>query len=612
MDANQGLSEEQQHYLQGFVSGADLARNGRGLPTFARTLFGDGNGNGNGSGATAAALPAAEALPSGPEAIHFQAQNRVVAEGKKLCPEEEAKRQRFPLDRWDELAGRAEKGQFPKGQDVLLTKYFGLFYVAPAQDSYMCRLRFPGGIVSTHQFRAVADIAEHCGGGYTHATTRANLQVREIGAGDAVRVLTALQDVGIVPRGSGSDNIRNITASPTAGIDPLELIDTRPLAKELHYYILNHREMYGLPRKFNIGFDGGGAIAVLEETNDIGFSAVRVAQGKSVPAGVYFRMALGGITGHQDFARDTGVLLEPAECVAAAAAVVRVFIENGDRTDRKKARMKYVLDRWGLEKYIEETEKHLPGPFRRFPLEECETRPPVVRGGHIGFHPQKQPGRVYVGVVLPVGRMSCDQMRGLAAIADRHGSGTIRLTVWQNLLISDIPEDRIESIRQEIEVLGLGWKATQVRTGLVACTGNFGCKFSSSDTKRHALAIADHLDTRLELDVPINIHLTGCPNSCAQHYIGDIGLLGTKVAVDEDMVEGYHLFLGGGYGPDQDIGREIYREVKAEEAPAVIERMLRGYLAARHGADESFRDFTRRYPTEQLQELFAAQNVTQG
>jgi ferredoxin-nitrite reductase len=600
--SDEGFSAEQQQYLQGFVAGADLARSARGLPTFAGTLFRNGMAPAAGPG-HGPSTP----LPSGPEAVHYLAQDRTTAEGKKLCAEEEAKRQKFPLDRWDELCARAEKGEFPKGLDILLTKYFGLFYVAPAQDAFMCRLRFPAGILTTHQLRGTADIAEQYGGGYTHVTTRANLQIREIKAGDAVNVLTSLNDLGIVPRGSGSDNIRNITASPTAGIDPHELIDTRPLARELHYYILNHREMYGLPRKFNIGFDGGGTIAVLEETNDIGFTAVRVAEGKAVPAGVYFRMALGGITGHKDFARDTGVLLEPKECVPAAAAVVRVFIENGDRTDRKKARMKYVLDRWGLEKYIAETEKYLPGPFRRLPLEECEPRLPAVRGAHIGFHPQRRAGLYYVGVVLPVGRMSCDQMRGLGALADRHGSGTIRLTVWQNLLISDIPEAQIEAVKQEIEALGFGWKATEVRTGLVACTGNFGCKFSSSDTKRHALAIADHLDARLELDVPINIHLTGCPNSCAQHYIGDIGLLGTKVAVDDDMVEGYHIFLGGGYGPDQDIGREIHRNVKAEEAPLLIERMLRGYLAARLGNQETFREFCKRYSTEALAELFAAQ-----
>jgi len=602
MSSNEGMTEEQQYYLQGFVSGSELARSVLGLPTFATTLARNGHGV-----AMPGLLPASvEPSPSGPDAIQRLAQDRVVSEGKKLCPEEEAKRKKNPLDLWDELRDRAEKKLYPKGTDVLLTKYHGLFYVAPAQDSYMCRLRLYAGLVSAAQFRGTADAAEQFGGGYCHVTTRSNLQIREIKAENSIHLLTALQDLGIVARGTGADNIRNITATPTAGFDSEELIDTRPLAREMHYYILNHREMYGLPRKFNIAFDGGGTTAVLEETNDIGFSAVRVGEGKSVPSGVYFRVALGGITGHKDFARDVGVLLKPEECVPVAAALLRVFIENGDRTDRKKARLKYVLDRWGLEKYLEETEKHLPEKLLRFPIGECEPRLPIVRSAHIGFHPQRQPGLVYAGVVLPVGRMSCDQMRGLAMIAERHGSGSFRLTVWQNLLIPDIPEDQIEAVKQEIEALGFAWKATQVRTGLVACTGNFGCRFSSADTKRHAMEIADHLDARLELDVPINIHLTGCPNSCAQHYIGDIGLLGTKVSVDDDMVEGYHLFLGGGYGAEQDVGREVCRDVKAEDVPVAIERMLRGYLASRLGPDESFRDFTRRYPIEQLKEMFVS------
>ena len=606
--ADNGLSEEQKFYLQGFVSGTDLARTGRGLPTFAATLFPNAS-----PPAPAIQLPAAEPVPSGPEAIHRLAQDRVLAGGKKLCPEEEAKRKKNALDIWDELRDRAARKVYPKGPDVLLTKFQGLFYVAPNQDSYMCRLRLPAGIASSWQFRGVADVAERLGGGYIHATTRANLQIREIRAEHAVEVLNALQDCGIVARGSGADNIRNITASPTAGIDPLELIDTRPLAKDLHYYILNHREMYGLPRKFNIAFDGGGSIHVLEDTNDIGFAAARVGEGKSVPPGVYFRLALGGITGHQDFARDVGVLLKPEECVPVAAAVVRVFNEHGDRTDRKKARLKYVLDRWGHDKYLEETEKHLPAPLPRVPLSDCEPRPPANRFAHIGFHPQVQEGLFYVGVVLPVGKLTCDQARGLAAIAERHGSGTIRLTVWQNLLISDVPEARIDEVKAEIEALGLAWEATEVRAGLVACTGNFGCRFAASDTKTHALAIADRADARLALDLPINIHLTGCHNSCAQHYIGDIGLLGTKVAVGEDdMVEGYHMFLGGGYGADPAIGREVFRDVKAEDAPEVVERILLGYQAARLGPDESFRDFCRRHETDQLREIFAPGHAPKG
>ena len=593
------FTDDQKQYLQGFVSGAEVSRAARGIPTFAATL---------GLAATSGRPAPLETVPTGPEAVHILAQNRTIAEGKKLTPQEDAKRKRHPLDMWDDVVKHAAENQFPKGDDLLAFKYHGLFFVAPAQDSYMCRLRMPGGILTAHQFRGIAQIADECGGGYTDATTRANLQIREIPANRGLDVITGLQDLGILVKGSGADNIRNVTGSPTAGIDPHELIDTRSYARAMHYHILNHREMYGLPRKFNIAFDGGGAVSALEDTNDVGFTAVRVGDGKSVPAGVYFRFQLGGISGHKDFAKDEGVLLTPDQCVPVATAVVRVFNEHGDRTDRKKARLKYILDRWGHEKYVAETEKHLPFQLTRFPLAECEPRPTVNKHGHLGVHPQKQPGRFYVGVLLPVGRLTSDQMRGLAALADQYGSGTIRMTVWQNLLISDVNGEDIPALQRGIEDLGLHWKASSARGGLVACTGNAGCKFAASNTKRHALAVADHLDARLELDQPINIHLTGCPNSCAQHYLGDIGMLGTKVAIGEEMVEGYHVYVGGGYGDDQQIGRELYKSIVAEELPSVIEAMLRGYMAHRHTADETFNAFVRRQSTEELQALFAPQH----
>jgi ferredoxin-nitrite reductase len=583
MSAPDDFTDEQKRYLEGFVSGQAAARAAKGL---------------------AALFPQPDAgagVPAGPEAIHFRAQSRFLAAGKKLVPEEEAKRKKNPLDMWDELRMNAREGRFPKGTDVFLYKFHGLFYVAPAQDAFMCRLRIPNGILDAHQLRAVAALAESYGGGYAHVTTRANLQIREIRPANAVNVVTGLANAGLTSRGAGADNIRNITGNPTAGIDPQELYDTRPLGLELHHYILNHRELYGLPRKFNIAFDGGGRVASLEDTNDIGFGAVRVDEGRAVAPGVYFRVAVGGITGHLDFARDLGVLIEPEDCVPVAAALVRVFIEHGDRTDRKKARMKYVLDRLGLERYLEEAETQLGRQLLRFPLADCAPRPSIDRLAHIGFHPQKQPGTVYVGVVLPVGKLTVGQMRGVAALAQRYGSGTIRLTVWQNLLVSDIDEANVEAVKGELEALGLGWRASRVRAGLVACTGNTGCKFSASDTKRHAMAIAEHCDRTLALDVPVNIHLTGCHHSCAQHYIGDVGLLATKVSRGDDAeVEGYHLYVGGGYGADRALAREVLRDVPAERVPAFVERLLAAYLAHRRGGDEPFHAFVQRHPVDTL------------
>ena len=541
----------------------------------------------------------------GPDALQHAAQDRTVAAGGKLVAEEAAKRARHPLDRWDEVVGRAEAGQFPKGIDVFLTKYQGLFYVAPAQDAFMCRLRVPNGILNAWQMRGLADAADSFGGGYADVTTRANLQIREIGARHAVDMLLAVQALGLTSRGSGADNIRNITGSPTAGIDPQELIDTRPLCRALHHYILNHREMYGLPRKFNIAFDGGGRVPVLEDTNDIGFVACQVTGGAGFEPGVYFRLQLGGITGHLDFAFETGILLKPEECVGVAGAVVRAFIAHGDRTNRLKARLKYVLDRLGREAFIAEVEKEYGAPLRRAAGAERAPRPAADKGGHVGVHPQKQPGLNYLGLVLPVGRLTSAQMRGLGEIAERFGSGTLRLTVWQNLLISDVADRDLGVCIAAINALGLGIEASAVRRGLVACTGNAGCKFSASNTKGHALKLADYLEARVAVDLPINIHLTGCHHSCAQHYVGDIGLLACKVERGEDSVEGYHVYIGGGAAStaEQAMAREYAQSVAFDDLPPLIERLLAAWLADRQAPAESFFEFCRRHQIAELREL---------
>jgi ferredoxin-nitrite reductase len=422
-------------------------------------------------------------------------------------------------------------------------------------------------------------------------------------------MIEAIQDLGLCSRGSGADNIRNVTGTPTAGIDPQELIDTRPYAREWHFHILNDRSLYGIPRKFNVGFDGGGLIPVLEDTNDIGFQAVAVKEGFGVEPGVWFRLTLGGITGHRDFARETGVVVRPAEATRVADAVVRVFIAHGDRTNRLKARLKYVIDRLGMDKVLALVEEKLSRKLDRVAKEALAPRPAIDRAGHIGVHPQKQADLNWLGVALTVGRMSADQMRGLAAIARDFGDGELRLTVWQNLLISGVATDQLAAARAAIEALGLSIEANSIRAGLVACTGNVGCKFAASDTKRHAEEIARWCETRVELDVPVNIHLTGCHHSCAQHYISEIGLLACKVEMGEggDAVEGYHILAGGGFGPDAVLGRELYRDVKAEDAPATVERILKAYLARRTAATESFLSFANRHEVEALKAMFAAE-----
>lgn len=603
MSDSNDFTAEQQNYFQGFALGADVARKVQGLPVIANSA----GGNANGATVTLGPASTGSGSPSGPDKLQWEAQNRQLAAGGKLCAEEEAKRAKNPLDRWDEICGLAELGEFPKGTDVLLHKFQGLFYVAPAQDAYMCRLRFPGGAVRSWQLRGLADMADQFAGGFADVTTRANLQLREIGASDGANVIMGLRDLGIFNLGSGADNIRNVTASPLSGIDATELIETLPLARDMHHYIISHREMYGLPRKFNIAFDGGGAISSLEDTNDIGFHAVRLARSNDagVAGDVVFQLALGGITGHRDFARDTGVVAQPRECVELAAAIVRVFIANGDRTDRKKARLKYVLDAWGFEKFLVETEKELGRPLRRAPGQDFEPQRPDDRHAHIGVHSQRQPGHNYIGIVLPVGRIQSEQLRALTDLAESCGNGDIRLTPWQNLLIANIPDERVDEAKSRIEAMGLDWRASSPRAGLIACTGNAGCKYAASNTKRHALAIADYVEQRLELDQPINIHLTGCSHSCAQHYIGDIGLLGTNVEDGDDVVEGYQVLVGGGYGERRNIGRELFPPMRSDDLPPLVARMLELYLEHRESPEEGFAAFTNRHEIDELRQMFS-------
>lgn len=584
--AGQTFSSQQKEYLEGFL----------------RALSGPGGENRSGPVAGAASAETGsepQDLPPGK-----QAQRAWMAAGKRLSKEEKIKFDADPLDAWPRIAELSAQGKLPEGEDVFRLKTHGLWNVSPAQESMMCRLRIPGGILRAYQAKAIADAAEAFGGGYVDVTTRANLQIREIPGKHMANLLTSLHEAGIVPRGSGADNIRNVTGNPTCGIDANEFYDVLPLCRELHHHIMHDRNLYGLPRKFNVAFDGGNSISALEDTNDIGLKAVKVDAGRAVEEGVWFRLALGGITGHGDLAKDTGLLLKPSECIPVIAAMIRVYVMNGDRGNRKRARLKYVLESRGVPKFLEETEKLLPFPLRRFPESECRLAPPVDKAGHLGIHPQRQAGLCYLGVDVPVGRLTADQLRGLADLSTTYGSGTLRLTVWQNLLISDIPEARLDEALAALGRLGLTHEPDAIQAGLVACTGGEGCKFGMAPTKATALAITSHLRGRVRLDAPVNIHLTGCTHSCAQHFIGDIGLLGAGVETPDYKGPGFHFFVGGGYGREGRMAVPARRAVPAPEVPAEIERILSLYLDKRM-AGESFTGFTIRHTDAELQNIFA-------
>jgi len=577
------FSSQQKEYLRGFFAGVS----DRGMIPFV--------------GQTAAGLLTNDLNAAVANLAEPEEENYFGTPVSDLCREERWKFEENPLDIWDKLVAHADENRAPAPDDLFRFKFHGLFYVAPAQDSFMLRMRIPGGILSAHQMRGLAAMASDWGSGRVDITTRANLQIREFQPRDIVRVLNKLQSLGLTARGSGADNIRNITASPITGLDPTELCDVSSLADALHYYILNSRDMYGLPRKFNVAFDNGGAISTVADTNDIGFIAVRVGEGRSVPPGVYFRVLLCGITGHKQFAADCGLLLRAEQTVAVAAAMIRVFSENGDRTDRKKARLKYLVDRWGVAKFLEETEKRLAFPLIRVPAEECDPRQPIDRAGHIGVHSQSQSDLNYIGISIPVGRLPAAQMLALADVATNFGNGEIRLTVWQNLLLPNIPTAQIDEAVAAIRAAGLDCTAGTVLRGTVACTGNAGCKYASADTKTHAVELANQLDTRFKIAQPVNLHVTGCHHSCAQHYIGDIGLMSVKVG----GAEGYQVVIGGGSDQDVGLARELIPAIAYSDLPPVMENLFAAYTEQCNN-DESFLEFSRRHSIEQLKAFCTA------
>lgn len=566
------LTSEQQAYLQGLFAGLK----NRGL------TFGDVEPNPVASAAAAMTTPA---LP------------------ENYTAEERIKRELDPLDAYPRLLEYAAANKAPEKEDIYRFKWNGLFYLTPQKEAFMARLRIPGGQLKTFQLREIARVADELTTGYVQITTRANFQIRLIEPKDTPEVLRRIQSVGLHTRGAGADNIRNITCNPTAGVDPTELIDTLPFAHQLSQIILHDRAFFNLPRKFNVAFDGGGLIGSVEDTNDIGVKAVKVEGVEHIAPGIYFRFKLGGATGHKAFAQDLGVLVAPEQVLKVVTAIIRVFIANGNRTDRKKARLKHLLETWSLAKYLEETEKVLGFKLLRAKPEVGMAPASDLPHTHVGVYPQKQRGLNYVGAAIPVGQITPKQLLRLAELVDLYGSGEVRLTVWQNLVIPNVPDGFVETLKKALVKMGLDWRQSNLRSGVIACTGNSYCKFASSNTKGHAIELANYLEKRVQLDKPVNIHLTGCPNSCAQHYMGDIGLLGAKVKVAGETVEGYHVFVGGGFGKNQAVGRQIFQGISFEQLKPTIEKMLQGYLRHR-AAEESFLAFTTRNDLNMLQRIF--------
>ncbi len=458
----------------------------------------------------------------------------------------------------------------------------GLFYRTNAEDGILSRIRIPGGIINSEQCQVISDIADVYGGGYVDVTNRANIQIREISTNISAEVLKRLQNIGL-GRNPIVDHIRNIMTSPTAGIDAIELIDTRALVNDWDNYLVGNPGLSGLSAKFSVCFDGGGGVGVCDRINDVGLFAVNVA------GDVCFQLRLCVEKGQPP--EDVGVLLRPEQCLSVLVALTNVYLDKISLAQSrkvakdKKQRLREVIGNLGIEVFLGEVERRLPFIMQRVSKKEYETHVLHPLYQHIGIHPQRQSSLSYVGVVLPLGRLNTSQLRGLANLTEIYGSGTLRFTPWQNLLIPDIPHSKLGEVKYEITRLGLDYSLSNVNSALVACSGIVGCASSATDTKAHANVLAKHLETYVTLEQPINIHFTGCEKSCAQHHRSDITLLGVST-------EAYHVYVGNG---EEKFGRKISENVPFSQIPSLIEAMLRTYQHKRKNPQETFREFVNRY-----------------
>ncbi|HEY9891228.1 MAG TPA: ferredoxin--nitrite reductase [Candidatus Sericytochromatia bacterium] len=498
----------------------------------------------------------------------------------KLNPIEKAKAAKHPLLLHQELEHFAQIGweamdEFERNMGL---KWLGFFYRTVTPGKFMLRMRIPNGILTSNQLRVLADITQrYCqaGGfqdqGNADITTRQNIQLRGIRIQDIGDIIKRLREADMTSVQSGMDNVRNITGDPIAGLDASELIDTRELVQQIQDMITDkgdgNFELSNLPRKFNIAVTGGRDNSVHAEINDLAF----IPAYKDNVLG--FNVLVGGYFSPKGVAAAIGmnVWVSSEQVVALSKAILEVFRDNGSRGNRQKTRLMYLIEEWGVEKFRAEVEKQLG-----YELVEAAPKDEIdwEKRDHIGVYKQKQPGLNYVGLHIPVGRMYADEMFELARMAEVYGSGELRLTVEQNLIIINIPDSRLDALLEEPLLQRFSVNPAPLNRSLVSCTGAEFCGFAIIETKNRALAIIKEVEAELSVPSTVRIHWTGCPNSCGQPQVADIGLMGTKARKDGQMVEAVDIWMGGKVGKDAHLGSLVMEKIPCEDLKPLLHKLL--------------------------------------
>jgi ferredoxin-nitrite reductase len=462
-------------------------------------------------------------------------------------------------------------------------RVIGLFYRTVTPGKFMLRMRVANGVLLSSQMRVMAEIVQRYGDeGNADITTRQNIQLRQIRIEDVPDIYRKLEQAGLTSVQSGVDNVRNITGSPLAGLDPDELIDTRGLCRKVQDMITKNGEgnpaFTNLPRKFNIAIAGCRDNSVHAELNDIGF----------IPAYkdnvIGFNVIVGGMFSPKRYeaAVPLNAWVSPDDVVALSKAILLVFRNQGLRANRQKSRLMYLIDKLGIEKFREEVEKQFGECGGTLPLQTAAEKDEFLwnKKDHIGIYPQKQPGLNFAGLHIPIGRLYAQDMFDLARIAEVYGTGEIRFTVEQNLIIPNIPDSRLKPFLQEPLLERFSVNPDNLMRGLVSCTGSQFCGFALIETKNRALAFVKALEAELSVPQPIRIHWTGCPNSCGQPQVADIGLMGTKGRKNGKVVEAVDIWMGGKVGYEAELGERVMKGIPCDDLKPVLRDLLIEHFGA--------------------------------
>ncbi|MDB9485774.1 ferredoxin--nitrite reductase [Dolichospermum circinale CS-537/01] len=456
-------------------------------------------------------------------------------------------------------------------------KWLGVFFRPVTPGKFMMRMRIPNGILTSNQLSVLAEVVQRYGDdGSADITTRQNIQLRGIKIQDIPNIFNKFNKVGLTTIQSGMDNIRNITGDPVAGLDINELYDTRELVQQIQDMLTNNGEgnpeFSNLPRKFNIAITGGKDNSVHAEINDLAFIPAFLTNQEQIPV-FGFNVIVGGLFSAKrcETAIPLNVWVLPADVVSLSKVIVEIFRDHGLRANRQKARLIWLLDEWGIEKFRTEVEKRfgkslLPAAAK----DEIDWE----KRDHLGIYKQKQAGFNYAGLNIPVGRLSAHDMLEIARLAEVYGSGEIRFTVEQNIIIPNIPHSSLTTFFTEGILEKFAVNPGLLMGSLVSCTGAQFCNFALIETKNRALEMIKSLESELTLSRLVRIHWTGCPNSCGQPQVADIGLMGTKVRKNGQMLEGVDIYMGGTVGKDAHLGTCVKNSIPCEDLQPILRDLL--------------------------------------